>query len=533
MKIKKLWLPMIILGIIGGAAKICDTCFNVNGDGFFLDSDICSAVFILSLLLLFTIGFITLITDRKIDIEASPSKSKAAAGFGFIAAVAMVGSGVISLLSLGSSDSLAGSLFGCLLGLVGGIVMIYESCISFTGQNGMTKFPVASLILPLWCCGRLISLFIEYSKVSIHATEMFDVVSTTFLMLFLFYQAMFFAELNPKTAVRRTTLYGYCYFMCSMITTSDIIIKMFNPVDPETTGIDTLVVEPTVSRILTCIIDLAFCGYVIAFIASNAKNAVVTEYEEDEDLEEPEFLGSISTGDKKEPPAAKKTDRSRGQQTERPKKKKIYKGQLKFEDEAENNTDYDFTDLQNLMKEKNENSSVLNTDVPETVADFNLVPIDDSELERITSGTDNESQYDPMRYESFPETEPAPMTYESVAEAEPAPMTYESLAETEPAPMTYESVAESEPAPMTYESVTQPVSSPLTDKTSSAEESAVISSNTYVTQPSYEPQTVYEEETTVTDEVSDFIEEDPFASDKSDADYEEIFRMLDEMSEDS
>ena len=490
MKIKKLWLPMIILGIIGGAAKICDTCFNVNGNGFFLNSDTCSAVFVISLLLLFAIGFITLITDRKIDIEATPSKSKAAAAFGFIAAVAMVGSGVISLLSLGSSDSLAGSLFGCLLGLVGGIVMIYESCISFTGQNGMMKFPLACLILPLWCCGRLISLFIEYSKVSIHATEMFDVVSTTFLLLFLFYQAMFFAELNPKTAVRRTTLYGYCYFMCSIITTSDIIIKMVNPADPATTGIDTLVVEPTVSRILTCIIDLAFCGYVIAFIISNAKNALVTEYD-DEDLEEPEFLGSISTGDKNELPPEKMSHRSGGHKRERPKRTSTYRGKLKFEDE--DNNDYDFSELQNLMKEKNEKTSVQDTTVSDTISDFNLVPIDDNELERITSESANETQYDSTSYDSFPET-PSPMTYESVAKTEPAPMTYEG------------------PVP---------------------EEPAANYANTYETQPSNEAQTVYEEETAFTDESTSLIDDDPFASDKSDEDYEEIFRMLDEMSEDS
>ena len=86
---------------------------------------------------------------------------------------------------------------------------------------------------------------------------------------------------------------------------------------------------------------------------------------------------------------------------------------------------------------------------------------------------------------------------------------------------------------MTYESVTQPTSSSGIYETPSAEEPDVKHSNPYETQPSYEPQTVYEEETTVTDEVSDFIEEDPFASDKSDEDYEEIFRMLDEMSKDS
>ena len=28
MKINKLWIPMIIFGIIGGIAKLCDTIFN-------------------------------------------------------------------------------------------------------------------------------------------------------------------------------------------------------------------------------------------------------------------------------------------------------------------------------------------------------------------------------------------------------------------------------------------------------------------------------------------------------------------------
>ncbi len=293
MKINKLWGPMIVFGIIGGIAKICDTLFNVNGVGFIVNSDICSAVFVCSIVLVWLIGIIMLLADRKVEVQLTPPKSKATGFFGFISAVSILGSGIISLFSLGNSESPAGTIILIALGLLGGVVMLYEACISFTGHNGMTKFPLATLLLPAWACGRLISLFIQYSKVSIHATEMFDVISVTLLMLFLFYQAMFFAEIGPRTAVRRTTLYGVCYVMCGLITTIDILIKMFSPT-PDTNGVDTLIVEPTLGRILLCVTDLSFVCYAVTFIVSNARNAKIDKFEEDDDVDDPEFLGAIS-----------------------------------------------------------------------------------------------------------------------------------------------------------------------------------------------------------------------------------------------
>ena len=175
MKINKLWIPMIIFGIIGGIAKLCDTIFNVNGVGFFVNSEICSAIFVISIVLVWLIGVILLIADRKVDIKLSPPKSKVTGLFGFIAAVSIMGTGIISLLSLGSSTFLAGSIILAILSLAGGGVLLYESCVSFTKHNGMVKFPLAGLLVTGWSCGRLINLFIDYSKVSIHATEMFDV----------------------------------------------------------------------------------------------------------------------------------------------------------------------------------------------------------------------------------------------------------------------------------------------------------------------------------------------------------------------
>ena len=58
MKIKNLWLPVIILTLIGGTAKICDTLFNVHGEGFFFGSGVCNAIVIASIVLILIIGLI-------------------------------------------------------------------------------------------------------------------------------------------------------------------------------------------------------------------------------------------------------------------------------------------------------------------------------------------------------------------------------------------------------------------------------------------------------------------------------------------
>ena len=282
MKTKHLWLPMIILTLIGGSAKICDTLFNLNGSGFFLNSTACNFIFIISVAVIFILGFILNFFDRKKNFETPPVKDTICGIFGFIASVSLIGGGIISMLNLGKSTSLAGDLILCIITLIGGIVMLFESCISFTGQNSMAKMPLLSLLVPLWCCGRFISLFMSYTKVSVHATEMFDIIFVALLLMFLFYQSMFLAQINTSTAVKRLTVYGITFVMCALVVTVDVIIKMTIPAD--SSNVDTYIVEPTVTKIISCIGDLAFCGYAIFFIKDimqgvkkNASSAKATE----------------------------------------------------------------------------------------------------------------------------------------------------------------------------------------------------------------------------------------------------------------
>ena len=475
MKINKLWIPMIIFGIIGGIAKLCDTVFNVKGIGFFVDSGVCAAIFVVSIIVVWLIGIMLLIADRRVEVELTPPKSRITGFFGFVSAVSLLGTGILSLFSLGSSESMAGSIIMCLLSLAGGAILLYESCISFTGHNGMIRFPLAGLLLPAWACGRLITLFIEYSKVSIHATEMFDVISVTFLMLFLFYQAMLFVVFVPRASVRRTTLYGICYIMCGLITTIDIMIKMFSPT-PDASGIDTLVIEPTIGRIMTCIGDLSFVAYTAAFVISNAKNAVIERLDgEDDDEDDPEFLGSISS----ERPA-KKDETPKGTGS-----KKKNSGKVKSSGMIRTVEDDDASD-----SDKTEDF-VLKFDKTDSLDFSNL-------NKAISESTGEQDEI----------IEPSPMTFESIMDSKPAPMTFESILENESASITIKNIA----AEYSEEIEQEP-----------QEEEFEV--------PSYTDQKAEKEEY-VDDSFTDFDDEDIFADENSQNDYDEIFRMLDEMDTD-
>ncbi len=284
MKLRNLCIPTILLTIIGGAAKICDTVFNVHGEGFLFDSEICNSVFVGSLLLILFIGWILSLADRKKQFNAVPLKDGVSGFFGFIASVTVLAGGVLSILRLGEANTNAFAVVSCIMALLGGGILLFEACISFTGQNGMQKVPVLSLTVPIYLCTRFITLFSQYTEKSILATEMFDIVSAALLLLFFLYQSMFFAGINNSAAVRKMTVYGAAYIMCGLIVSVDLLIKMTYPVI--VSNVDTEIVEPTVPNILLCVGDIALCGYAAFFIKDALKSAAQTMKEPDEDDDE-------------------------------------------------------------------------------------------------------------------------------------------------------------------------------------------------------------------------------------------------------
>ena len=489
MKIKKLWIPTVVIGAVGAGAKLCDTLFNYTGKGFFLDSSACSMIFVISIIAVLVIGFGMLFADRNIELDGTPVRNVPAAFFGFIASVAIVGSGVISVLSIGSTDYPLSSFINFVLGILGGVVMLYESCICFTGQNGMKRLPYLTLALPAWACSRMIELFIEYSKVSLSAMEMFDVISVIFLTLFLFYTAMFFAEINPKKCVGKTVLYGCLFVLCTLITTADIILKMIVPAK-QIENVDVFIVAPTLSRILTCTMDIALCGFAVCFIIGMIKSLDITNSEEDNDDEvigEEEFFGHLATGDK----------------NNEPKEEEEIGEPVKF-----SGTTLTLEDTLSMDRKEIEEASVKSKKKVEIVPQDEETDLEDAE--EIAA----EEHTEPVQEQEVLEEDKAIR-----GEFEPAfdvrdDVTFESDNEdTSAQTVEQEDKAEEE------ESVPETEQNTVADEVEDVSASEPQEDNTYT-----------ENETGVTEESRD---ENVFADENGDVDYDEVFRLLDEMSGDN
>lgn len=293
MKLRKLWIPAVLLLLIGGGAKICDTIFNVYGNGFYFDSYVCNCVFNASFLLLLLIGWILSIADHKQKFESNVQKDFICGMFGFIASVLIIGTGVLTLLELDNSK-MVDSIFAILTGMI----LLYESCISFTGHNGMKKIPIIALFVPVWCCMRFIALFKEYAHRSLYSVELYDIIALAFLLLFLFYQAMYLAGLNNTTAVRKSAVYGTMFTVVGLAACADLFIKMFYP-QPAASNIDTQIVEPTLINILTYAGDAALCFYAAFFAKDALKGAELSlrqaAYDADDDNDESGMV-EISAG---------------------------------------------------------------------------------------------------------------------------------------------------------------------------------------------------------------------------------------------
>ena len=265
MKLRKFWIAASLLFVIGGVIKICDTLFNVHGTGFVLSTTACNLTLAACVVVLYDIGIGLSIADRKKTFRAEPTKNMFCGVFGFIASVTLLGGGVVRIIA---GENLAESI----LAVLAGIVLLYEACISFTGVNGLKKLPVIALIVPIWCCTRFIMLFINYNQKSLLATELFDIVAVAFLIMFLFYQSMYFAAINNRLAVRKAAVYGVVFIMLNTIVCADLIIKMVIGTQPQP-NIDTQVVEANILNIMMIVGDLAFSCYAFFFIREILKTA--------------------------------------------------------------------------------------------------------------------------------------------------------------------------------------------------------------------------------------------------------------------
>ncbi len=227
MKVKYTGIPLIILLLIGGGLKLCQTIFAANSMDFFLSADMTTLCVACCIVLMLVITIIFSLCDRKKSVVNHISKNIPAAIFGFVATVAILGTSalkVISLVTVGS-DSIFGDILSIFIALFGGVVLLYENCMLFTGINKMKNFQLLTLCVPLWFCSRLVTMYAEYSTVAIRQTEIFDIVAVAFMAIFFYHQSVHFAELHEKRTPVKLFIFGMPMVLCSFIYTADMITK--------------------------------------------------------------------------------------------------------------------------------------------------------------------------------------------------------------------------------------------------------------------------------------------------------------------
>lgn len=332
MNLRKVWIPALLLTLMGGTVKLCDTIFTVQGNTFFLNSFTSNCFFAVCLILIYIISLGMSISDRNKRFRAKVKKNYLCGCAGFVASVMIIASGIISQLTQTSGVSIQ-----CIMAIAAGGILLYESCISFTGHNGMKKVPILGLIMPVWCTLRFINLYGQNNQKSLTTMEWFDVIYTAALILFLFYHSMLLAGVNHSQAVRRTTVYGTCFISAATVAFIDMFIMMGN--QPVRDNVDKLIVEPTLVNLLTYIGDLALCIYAALFIRDILKSAESTLIEDEED--ESDAIPAVEGAAAKESRRPDRAEKSEGEKTAKPEKSEIETETAVNSDDAEKEEDAD------------------------------------------------------------------------------------------------------------------------------------------------------------------------------------------------
>lgn len=227
MKVKYTGIPLIILLLIGGGLKLCQTIFAARSTDFFLSADMTTLCVACCIGLMLAIAVILAMCDHKKPVANRVTKNIPAAIFGFVATIAILGTSALKVIALVTtgSDSLFGDVLSIFISLFGGIILLYENCILFTGINKMKNTQLLALCVPLWFCSRLVTMYAEYSKLAIRQTEIFDIIAVALMAIFFFHQSVYFAELPEKRSPVKLFVFGTPMVLCTLISTADMITK--------------------------------------------------------------------------------------------------------------------------------------------------------------------------------------------------------------------------------------------------------------------------------------------------------------------
>ena len=215
MKIKLSWIPFIPVAVLSVVLRVYQLLFVENEvDTGFLSSGMIWVVYTCMVAVLFFVLLLMCMADKKTPCKYRPKTNLLAGLFGLMAAGCIIfNEGMVlgEILSPGVTGGInitVSSFVDVLFGTLGGIAILVMAVSSFSGRNFARSMGVFSVSAPLWCCIKLVTTFISYTKQSIHAFDMTDLFYMAFLTLAVFNAAIIYQGIECKNPVKGLFLYG-------------------------------------------------------------------------------------------------------------------------------------------------------------------------------------------------------------------------------------------------------------------------------------------------------------------------------------
>lgn len=204
MKVKYLWIPFAVFLAALLPLRLYQVIHLINPETGFSSGD----PYMLQILLGLTALFVLILMFMSIACKNIPEryeirKNIFAGVFSMLAGVSMLAESACFLLSFISGQDKAPSLVQAILGVLAAAIFAMMGICSFTGRNLLERVPLLTLLPSVWCGVRLVFSFLRYTNVATNSSEMLDLLSTSFLLIFLFTQAKLLSGFTtPKTGKR-------------------------------------------------------------------------------------------------------------------------------------------------------------------------------------------------------------------------------------------------------------------------------------------------------------------------------------------
>ncbi len=286
MKLKSSWIVFIPTFLSALGIQMFQSISGANPFGFMIAG--------VAVTLLMALGVIIIAcNDRYTVREYEPKKNFASGVLLCISAVATAFYGVTGVSYLFDEKLeilkilLAGSA------LLSAIVFVLLGINALTGNYTVTAAPIMTLAPVLMFALELVNRFISYTTVAVASTEVYDILSIVFLLIFMFYCASIYAGIPTKQSVKCCFIFG----MPGITLTFMWCIKEFMPI---LSGKAPFVFNERIPEFIALSVSLFALTFLLE-ITLNAKIAGSFMLDDDEDFSsEEEYFGPVKPKKEKE-----------------------------------------------------------------------------------------------------------------------------------------------------------------------------------------------------------------------------------------